>query len=110
MRKAIAVMITLTIVLIAIPIWAIDNATMLRAKYETALSNEIAVCQKKSKLFSARSPAYWSRGSRETYKTLFLKKYRNQLIDGMMASQLEAKKYKVHQYLDRQFNNNFTVK
>ena len=93
----------LAMVLMVAPVHGEKISDSLKVFYEKAIAQEILNCQEKVNLQSSSSPSLRLEGHREACKALFLKTNRDMLLQKIITSHLEPKKYKVHLFLNEQF-------
>ncbi len=104
MKTMIPVVVVVLLAFVVAPVQGGDDAQALKVYYEKAIDQEIADCQKMSALRASRSLNLRRKGHREASKALFLETHKGQLVDGMMATKLEPKDYKVQRYLNDRFS------
>ena len=98
------------IVLVLIVFWVTlaladgDKAMSPRMFYEDAIDNEIAQSRQMASLMSSRSANLRKKGHHEASMAMFLEIHRDQLVDKMIAHDLELKIYKVERFLNERFN------
>ncbi len=96
----------ITLMIIALlfsPAMGGDETMRQRALYESAIDEEIAQCRQLASLLTSRSENLRVKGHREASMAMFLETHRDQLVDGMMAQDVELKAYKVERYLNDRF-------
>lgn len=96
----------ITLMIIALlfsPAMGDDETMPQRALYEGAIDEEIAQCRQLASLLTSRSANLRMKGHREASMAMFLETHRDQLVDGMMAQDVELKAYKVERYLNDRF-------
>jgi hypothetical protein len=103
--KTLVPMIALTlIVLMVIPAMGGEKTKSLMAFYEMAVDKEISQCREMTSLLTSRSPHLRLKGHREASKAMFLEAHRDQLVEDMMAQDIEPKAYKVDRFLNDRFS------
>ncbi|MDJ0876871.1 MAG: hypothetical protein QNJ02_16490 [Desulfobacterales bacterium] len=105
MKAMVSVMCVVLLVCMLAPTQAGGEVQARRAYYESAIAQEIAACRAKRELRSSRSPNLRMKGHREASKALFLETHKAQLVESMVALNIEAKNYKVARFLNDRFNN-----
>ncbi|MBL0714233.1 MAG: hypothetical protein JJV98_11080 [Desulfosarcina sp.] len=104
MKTLVALIVVLVMALMVVPVQGGDDAQTPKTYYEAAIAREIADCRQKSALRFSRSPNLRLKGHREASKAMFMETHRVQLVDGMVALNLEPKTYKVHRFLNDRFS------
>ncbi len=104
MKTMVSVVFVVLMVCMVAPAQGGDEAQARKVYYESAITQEIAACRAKSELRSSRSPNLRMKGHREASKALFLETHKAQLVDSMVALNLETKTYKVERFLNDRFN------
>jgi hypothetical protein len=75
-----------------------------RSKLESIVDNYISTCEAKSALLNSTSENIRRSAMRACLKAIFCKKAKDELIDALVANNVEPKPYKVHRFLNARFN------
>ena len=102
-----AVLVTVVMVVMVVPVQGNDDVQALKAYYEKAITKEIGCCQKMSStLQSSNSPNLRLKGHREASKALFLQAHREELIEKMVTEGISPMDHRVDRFLNAQFSCN----
>ena len=104
MKTMVSAMVVMFMVCMVAPVQGGDDAQARKLYYESAITQEIDGCRAKSELRSSRSPNLRMKGHREASKALFLETHKVQLIESMVALNVETKPYKVQRFLNDRFS------
>lgn len=107
MKRHLAILAFLAMVVMAVPAWGGNDVQALKVYYDKAITKEITCCQEMSStLQSSTSPNLRLKGHKEASKAIFLQAHRERLIEEMMAEAIPPKDYQVDLFLNTQFCGN----
>ena len=75
-----------------------------RAELEAIVEDYISNCESKSALLNSTSTNIRRSAMRACLKAIFCRKTKAELIDALVANNIEPKPYKVHRFLNARFN------
>ncbi len=106
MLKTLLCMVIGTVVLIGGAVNADEwSNSEIKQYYEAQVVWEIDHCLQKCHLMNSRSPALRDKARQEVRKAHFLKMYRDELVEEMMAADIGPHHYKVQQYINHRYHD-----